>query len=190
MTSRVVLWRHGRTALNADGRLRGRLDPDLDDVGRAEAREAARVLATQGVVRIVSSPLARALQTATALSELTGVPAEVDERLADRDYRDVAGAVSADLVARYGSLDAVPGIESHSEVLDRATNALEDATLPDRGVIVLVSHDAVIGILLAELGADPSDIVLPTGSYSMLTCDNGHWRVESVGVTPSPSSRR
>ena len=190
MTSRVVLWRHGRTALNADGRLRGRLDPDLDDVGRAEARDAARVLAAHGVTRITSSPLARAVQTATALSELIGVPVQVDERLTDRDYREFAGAVSADLVSEYGSLDAVPGIERRSEVLDRATNALEDATLPDRGVLVLVSHDAVIGILLAELGADPSDIVLPTGSYSMLSRDNGHWQVESVGVTPPPSTRR
>ena len=30
---RVYLARHGRTALNADGRLRGLSDPPLDDVG-------------------------------------------------------------------------------------------------------------------------------------------------------------
>ena len=181
MTGQVVLWRHGRTALNADGRLRGRLDPDLDDVGRAEARNAARVLAARGVARIVSSPLARAVQTATALSELTGIPVEVDERLADRDYRDVAGAVSADLISEYGSLDAVPGIESRPEVISRATDALEDATRGVPGTVVLVSHDAVIGILLAEAGVNPPDIVLPTGSYSTLSPTAEGWRVEVVG---------
>lgn len=189
MTGEVVLWRHGRTALNADGRLRGRLDPDLDDVGRAEARDAARVLAARGVARIVSSPLARAVQTATALSDLTGVPVEVDDRLADRDYRDFAGAVSAALVSEYGSLDAVPGIESRSAVIERAIEALEEATSGAGGPVVLVSHDAVIGLLLAELGAEPSRIVLPTGSYSTLTVIEGRWRVDSIGQLPGGDVR-
>ena len=33
----VYLARHGRTALNAEGRLRGHLDPPLDDTGHALA---------------------------------------------------------------------------------------------------------------------------------------------------------
>ena len=57
---RVYLVRHARTALNADGRLRGHLDPPLDDVGRSEARELAVVLASLRPVRVVTSPLRRA----------------------------------------------------------------------------------------------------------------------------------
>jgi len=35
-TTRVYLALHGRTALNAEGRLRGLSDPPLDDIGVAE----------------------------------------------------------------------------------------------------------------------------------------------------------
>ena len=38
---RVYLARHGQTALNADGRLRGLSDPPLDDVGLAEVARLA-----------------------------------------------------------------------------------------------------------------------------------------------------
>ncbi|HWX99407.1 MAG TPA: phosphoglycerate mutase family protein, partial [Mycobacterium sp.] len=34
---RVYLARHGRTVLNAEGRLRGLSNPPLDDIGRVEA---------------------------------------------------------------------------------------------------------------------------------------------------------
>ena len=54
--SRVLLVRHGRTVLNAENRLRGRLDPELDDVGRAEVRALAEELAGLNPARVVSSP--------------------------------------------------------------------------------------------------------------------------------------
>ena len=38
---RVYLARHGRTALNAGGRLRGLSNPPLDSVGEAEAQRLA-----------------------------------------------------------------------------------------------------------------------------------------------------
>ncbi len=43
---RVVLWRHGRTASNAQNRFQGQLARrPLDEVGRAQAAEAAAHLA-------------------------------------------------------------------------------------------------------------------------------------------------
>lgn len=39
--ARVLLVRHGRTALNAEGRLRGLADPELDDIGRQRAGATA-----------------------------------------------------------------------------------------------------------------------------------------------------
>jgi uncharacterized protein len=44
---RVYLARHGRTALNADDRLRGLSDPPLDPVGIAEAAGLAQTLAAK-----------------------------------------------------------------------------------------------------------------------------------------------
>ena len=41
MTGRtLILWRHGRTAYNAGGRLQGQVDIPLDEVGQWQARTA------------------------------------------------------------------------------------------------------------------------------------------------------
>lgn len=55
-TPSVLLVRHGRTALNVAGQLRGHLDPPLDATGQAEARDLAADLAGRGPVRILTSP--------------------------------------------------------------------------------------------------------------------------------------
>ncbi|RYY43820.1 MAG: histidine phosphatase family protein, partial [Actinomycetales bacterium] len=73
MTRRVVLWRHGRTEWNVAGRVQGQTDTSLDDVGREQARAAAARLASLRPVRILSSDLERARDTAEELSRVTGV---------------------------------------------------------------------------------------------------------------------
>lgn len=187
MAGHVVLLRHGRTPLNADGRLRGRLDPDLDDVGRLEATAGAEGLARHPVDLIVTSPLARARQTADAVSRAVGVDVLVDERLTDRDYGELAGAPSEEVVTRYGSLDDAPGVEARAAVSTRARAALEQyGTRPGVGNVVLVSHDAVISILLTDLGADPTTLLIPTGSLTHLVWQERDWVVDATGVTPAP----
>ena len=64
--AQVVLVRHGRTAVNAQARLSGRHDPDLDELGRLQAVAAGAAVAASSrrPVTVVSSPLRRCLQTA------------------------------------------------------------------------------------------------------------------------------
>ncbi|MGN6126328.1 MAG: histidine phosphatase family protein, partial [Humibacter sp.] len=45
----LFLIRHGQTALNAEGRLRGLANPPLDEVGRAEAEATAVALTGRGI---------------------------------------------------------------------------------------------------------------------------------------------
>jgi broad specificity phosphatase PhoE len=72
MTGRVFLVRHGRTSLNAAGRLRSHLDPPLDEVGQDEAAAVAEELWTWSIVKILGSQLLRARQTAGAIAEAVG----------------------------------------------------------------------------------------------------------------------
>lgn len=185
----AVLLRHGRTAFNADGRLRGHLDPPLDEVGLAEVEAAARQFAGRGIVAIVTSPLARARQTAEAVAAVTGVPIVVDGRLIDRDYRHFAGARTADVIAEFGSLDAAPEVEPRADVEARARACLAEHTQDAAGPVVFVSHDAVIHILVESLGA-PDGLPVPTASVTTLVRDdlNRPWRVAGVGVV-SPVTR-
>jgi len=86
IADRVFLARHGRTALNAEGRLRGLSDPPLDEVGIAEVARLAEALARKHPTAVICSPLQRAVATAQAIGSASGAPVTVDARLNDRDY--------------------------------------------------------------------------------------------------------
>jgi broad specificity phosphatase PhoE len=180
-TMRVYLARHARTALNADGRLRGHLDPPLDDVGRMEAGEMAIVLASLRPARVVTSPLRRAIETAEAIATRASVSVSVDERLIDRDYGSWAGESEDAVVAEWGALDSAPGVERAESVVTRARAAL-DAQLGGDGSAVLVSHEAVNRALLRdldpELGRDA--ISQRTACWNVLVHIDGAWDVERV----------
>ncbi|MFT4111018.1 histidine phosphatase family protein [Propionicimonas sp.] len=177
----IYLCRHGRTAMNAAGRLRGRLDPDLDLVGVAEARDLGRLLGALAPARVVASPLRRAVATAAPVADAAGVTVEIDDRLADRAYGRFDGAVKAEVVAEFGSLDAAPGVEPATAVFERAAAALADLVRPDGPTpVVVVSHDAVIRQLLNHLTPGPGQVdhVPPrTGCWSLLRHDGEGWHL-------------
>ena len=77
----VHLMRHGEVH-NPEGILYGRLPGyRLSELGREMAETVGRYLADHDVVRVVSSPLERAQETATPIAEAHGLPVEVDDRL-------------------------------------------------------------------------------------------------------------
>ena len=186
--SRVLLVRHGRTALNAENRLRGRLNPELDEVGQAEARALAEELAALDPARVVSSPLLRAVQTAEAIARLVGVRVVVEHGLIDRDYGQWAGNTRDELIGTWGSVDGAPGVEPAKRVLYRASVALvQQFDFLGARPVVLVSHDAVNRALLAHL--DPSlgpasGIGQRTACWNELIHVMGDWRVTRVDQKP------
>lgn len=143
----LIVVRHGRTATNAAGRLLGRADPPLDEVGVAQASAVAARLAASGVVRVVTSPLQRARQTAAAIAEAAGVDAEVDDRWVEVDYGVLDGVplaeVPPELWGRWrNEPDFAPeGGESLAAVAERVTQACDElwAQAADAHVVV-VSH--------------------------------------------------
>ncbi|MCS5718704.1 histidine phosphatase family protein [Herbiconiux sp. CPCC 205763] len=187
----LYLARHGRTALNAAGRLRGLADPPLDETGLAEAarlgealaREAARP-GRQPIVLVLSSPLQRAVSTASAIAAAVGAPHRADERFNDRDYGPWTGHLKSDVVAEFGSVDAAPGVEPTSTVLARALPAL-DALRAAGETVVVVTHDAVIRPLLLSLNPTLADLTVPTASWADLTPVDAGWKVESFDNTPT-----
>ena len=177
----IYLCRHGRTPLNVAGHLRGRLDPDLDLVGQAEARDLARQLGAVGLTRVITSPLARAVQTAQPIAEVAGVPLEFDERLLDRDYGAFDGSSAEDVIGQYGSLDAAPGVEPAEQLVERALAVLDDLIAGgEAGPVAVVSHDAVIRNVLDSLTPTPqhtAHIQPRTGCWSLLRHSPDGWRL-------------
>lgn len=95
---RVYLARHGRTALNAAGVLRGRLDPELDVFGEFQARMQGMALGNRDLGVVVTSSLRRAVDTASAVAERAGLQVAVDDR--DRAGGGGALVVSHDAINR------------------------------------------------------------------------------------------
>lgn len=185
----MLLLRHGRTELNASGRLRGRVDAPLDDVGRRQAAALGELFATVSFAAIVSSPLSRASDTASAVAAAhPGVTVEVEPDLADRDWGEWAGWSEAEVVARFGALDAAPGVEPAEVLGTRAVRALERLAgrAKDRPVLA-VAHDAVNRAALAGLAGVTGSPDQPTGCWNELVReagDGGSWMARVVGAVP------
>jgi broad specificity phosphatase PhoE len=152
----LVIVRHGRTDANARGVLLGRLDVELDPLGRAQAERLA--VATGPVDRVISSPLQRTRQTAAAFDR----PVEVDERLVELDYGDFDGRAFDELPEgtwtrwRSDLTFAPPGGESLHALGIRVREFLDELTTdPGDETVALVSHVSPIKAAVAwALGAD------------------------------------
>ena len=187
MMQHVYLVRHGETALNADGRLRGLADPELNENGSAQARAVAAALANVDTDVVVSSPLRRAVHTAATIAEHVGIGHQIDARFNDRDYGRWTGAVKSEVIAEWGSVDAAPGVEPMETVLSRTRPALDEWGARAQSLhkaVVVVTHDAVIRPLLADIAPHLPVPSVPTGSYQVLQCDNGIWGVELTDQQP------
>ena len=158
---RAYLVRHGETELSVGKSYSGRQEIPLTEHGREQARECGERLRDAGVEAIYSSPLSRAVDTAEAIAEVTGVPVKVDERLTEVDYgrlesydRDSAAEEFGEpfLAWRedpFGS--PFPGMEALSDALERVRAALSEA-LSESECPVIVGHQGVLRLVLIALG--------------------------------------
>ena len=185
----IYLIRHGRTRLNADGRLRGRIDVPLDDVGVREAEALGALFAGVPLAVVVSSPLIRARATAEPIARSTGAAVEVDDAFSDRDWGSWAGTCVSDLVERFGSLDAAPGGEALGVFRDRIVDATRrSAAAHEDEAIGIVAHDAVNRMLLATLAVntpdDPDAIPQRCGCWNRLELRGDHYVAGVVDAIP------
>ena len=161
----IVLVRHGQTTLNAAGRLVGRLDPPLTDLGRQQAVAVAAMVGP--VARVVASPLVRAVETARAFGGgVGGGEPDIDERWIEMDYGDFDGMPFADVPAAVwrqwradSSFEPPGGGESLDAVGERVAAACAELLAGDAAEqdVVVVSHVSPIKAAVAwALGVDQS----------------------------------
>ncbi|EYR62429.1 phosphoglycerate mutase [Actinotalea ferrariae CF5-4] len=180
----VVLWRHGRTAWNAEHRLQGATDIPLDDVGRWQVGQAAQGLSERLVPdRVVTSDLERAADTAQALADLCGLPVERDARLRERGFGEWEGLTADEIAVRWPDQYEVwrgghdphrDGAETRRAVAERMAAAIEEHAggTATGGTLVVVSHGAAITLgLVTLLGLDAESW---RGVFGL---HNAHWAV-------------
>ncbi len=141
----IIFVRHGQTVVNLEGRLQGRLDAPLTDLGHEQARLAATGLADCGAMRVLTSPLVRASATAREIASALGVPLEVDHRLVELDYGDWDGRKFGEVSPtewqhwRNDPSFAPPGGESLESVGGRVGQFCSEWLRSER-TVVAVSH--------------------------------------------------
>ncbi len=77
-------------------------DPSLTSKGREEAERLARKLASEGITRIFSSPLARTRQTAEIIATILNLEVTEDSRLRERmNWGDIEGQSFDEFMAQW-----------------------------------------------------------------------------------------
>lgn len=147
-----ALLRHADTAWSAEGRIQGRSDVPLSDAGRMAFR-SFRLPEDCSGMRVVTSPLARCVETARLLG---AGEAPREPRLAEMSWGAWEGRKLADLRAELGRAmveneargwDFRPqGGESPREVLARVRSWLAELREPT----LAVTHRGVIRAVLAS----------------------------------------
>ncbi len=167
--TRALLIRHGRTEWNEQGRLMGRADIPLDDVGRLQAQILPRLVRSFEPSLLRSSPLARARATASPLAAELDVTPQIDDRWSEVDVGELEGLTWTAIEERYpgfaGDLRTDPdgtrrpAGESDRELQRRAVAGLKDMMKSAPGECsVVVSHGGTIRSVLAwVLGVSPGE---------------------------------
>ena len=155
MTMLVHFVRHGESHANVRHVIANRgAGPGLTDQGREQARNLANGLRDSEVARLLTSPLARARQTAEILSAVLHVPVELAPELREFDCGELEGRGDAGAWAEHmalvrawledGDLERrIAGGESLLDIRDRFVpfvTAVCAAVTPGQGDLVFVGH--------------------------------------------------
>jgi probable phosphoglycerate mutase len=161
--TRLLLVRHGETALNASGRYSGRGDVPLSERGEAQALATGMRIAAiaPATAAVVTSPLVRCTGTAAAIADaLGGVPVVVDQDLVECDFGEWEGLTFAEVRERWpdrlgnwlaDTSVAPPGGESFAAVSTRARRATAALrTAYPRQTVAVVSHVSPLKLILRD----------------------------------------
>lgn len=155
------LVRHGQSTWNLERRAQGQQDaPELTDLGRRQAAEAAAALSGSGATLLLTSDLTRAVQTAEIIGKATGLVPIRTALLRELGLGSLEGLTSDEVGAALTGIDlAHPDTpygdgESRNDVLARVRQLLAAgpvaAARPGEEVI-MVSHGDTIRIAVAHL---------------------------------------
>ena len=163
MTLRLWLVRHAQSTWNAEGRLQGKADPPLTDMGRRQAAQVAQRLAVAAPDAIYASPLRRAAETAQIIGEAVDRHVIEDRRLEEIGVGAASGKRWEEVTQCWPHLERIsqrgdlslhyfPGAESVDAFGHRVAacfTAIRAAH--DHGDVVVVSHGGVFRAYLSQI---------------------------------------
>jgi broad specificity phosphatase PhoE len=164
-THRITLLRHGESTGNAQGVYQGRAEYDLSEKGRRQVKALADYWQALEItfLKIISSPLARAWQSAEIIGEILNIPLELDDNWQEIDNGNLAGLTleEAEEKAQFPGLitpyDPIGGTgESDWDLYMRAAFVVQDLINRLPGDYLVVSHGGFLNrVMFVMLGITP-----------------------------------
>jgi len=157
MSRELILVRHGETLLNVARITQGWSDSELSELGREQVRKLADRVKAMRPTALYSSPLGRAMSTAQAIAEVTGLDIVQIDDLREMNYGRWEGRAfldirreDEDIYQRWVADEhcPCPEGESHHDVRQRLQRVF-DSVDSDRPV--LVAHGTAIRIGMTAL---------------------------------------
>lgn len=155
--TRIVAIRHGETAWNVDTRIQGQLDVPLNDKGLWQARRLGQALADEGISRIYSSDLQRALQTAQTVAAACGLDVLTDTGLRERAFGVFEGLTWAE-------------IERDHPVESERWRRREPDFGPTGGEVLADFYERCVGRVTALAERHPGEVVAMVAHGGVLDC--------------------
>jgi len=185
----IYIVRHGETEWNKDDIFRGRKDIPLNETGKKQAERAGAYFTGIPVDRIVSGPLSRTVQTAEAISRITGRLVEKMEEFTDINFgvwegvplRDVEKHFPADLNLWKTSPEKlrIEEGETLEEVRQRVSRGLANIVSGQENAVVLATHRVICKIIVLSCLAITNDhfwdMKYDPGSITLLEWKNGRY---------------
>lgn len=170
----LYLLRHGQSEANAHQIVAGSHDSPLSVLGAAQAEYAGDTAKKFFQFDlIVSSPLARALQTATIVADRINYPRDrivVMNDLRERNLGDVEGkgyAQAPQHNGNYEDAENVPGVEPIEQLYERMEGVLNDLRSRPEQDILIVAHNGCGRMLKVALAGEP-----PMAMYNQPRTEN------------------
>lgn len=168
----VFLIRHGETSWNKAYIMQGRVDIELNEVGKSQANEARAEMENIPIDICFVSPLKRARQTAEIVLSGREVPLLVEPRLIEMAYGEYEGMSRSEecyLRQRRKLAHRYPKGESYLDVAQRVYNLLDEIKANHRDENVLLVCHGGVGRLIRSYFIDDLenddffDTIIPNG---------------------------
>jgi len=181
--------RHGETVGNVRSLCQGRIDFPLTERGERQARAAGESLQGRGIVRIATSPLARARSTTRIIAEVLGLSDVAEHHgLIERGWGELEGQHNSFMFAQeerermpsYTGVSDIKGIETKEELLTRIASAMNDL-LVSASPLAIVGHGRFFNGLCELLNVPPIEQI---GNGAPVHCVPGRvaesWEISSL----------
>ena len=162
MPTRILLVRHGATALTADDRFAGSTNVPLSDVGRSQATSLGVRLASVSLSAIYAGPTQRTMETARIVSAMHGMDITAEPCLREIDYGHWEGLTRTEVERQFANEYAMweedpltfapQSGETGLSVVNRALPLMRDIVARHRHrTVLVVSHKGTNRLLISAL---------------------------------------